>query len=363
MNIFNIKMKKNVFFKHSENIVASNIKIIDGYIYFKTDINTKSYFDKQKIKYKLESSIKSKMINGLRLNLVLLMSIFMFILIIYMNTFLVSNIKFNGDYIINDEIKVYIKQKYTHFLFWNFIDVNYEKLSDELRRKYPTYECINTYKDGKDIIVNINNIEDKINNDEIVLPGNIVAKVDAHISSFKVYSGISTLNKNDYVKKGDILISGKLSDTNLVQARGEVLGITYQEINISWPKEETSLKESGESYKYRQISFFNRYLSIGKKNKYESYKTKRVLKFNLFNIFKVYQIEEIKLYDIINAYTKTEALNNSKQSIIDDFNLRKTSDNEQILKIELLYESEDEDEYTFRFLVKKLESIGEFESF
>lgn len=363
MNIFDIKMKKKTFFKHSEFIVASNIKIIDNYIYFKTDINTKKYLDQEKVNYKLESNLKSKVRNAVLLNFTLFTSILIFILCIYMNSFRVVDIKFNGNYLINEDIKNYIKSKYTHFLFWDFIDLDYEKLSDELRRKYPSYEWINAYKDGNDIIVNINNINDKINNEEYLKTGNIIAKKDAHISSFKVYSGISSLDKYDYVKKGDVLISGKINDTSFVQARGEILGISYEEINISWPKEEELLKEGEDSYKYHQISLFGKYFSVGKKNKYESYNTNRKLKFNLFNLFKVYEIEEIKLYDIINTYNKEEAFFNSKNEIINNFNKTKTLSDEEIMDIELLYESEDDDQYNFRFLVKKLESIGIFESF
>ena len=45
MNIYSIKMKKSLFFKYSEKIVASSVKVLDNFVYFKTDGITKKYLD------------------------------------------------------------------------------------------------------------------------------------------------------------------------------------------------------------------------------------------------------------------------------------------------------------------------------
>ena len=49
MNIYSIKMKKSLFFKYSEKIVASSVKVLDNFVYFKTDGITKKYLDENKI--------------------------------------------------------------------------------------------------------------------------------------------------------------------------------------------------------------------------------------------------------------------------------------------------------------------------
>ena len=59
MNIYSIVMKKTAFFKHSNEIVAKSVRIVDGHVYFKTDGITKKYLDDNKISYKLEDSLKN----------------------------------------------------------------------------------------------------------------------------------------------------------------------------------------------------------------------------------------------------------------------------------------------------------------
>ena len=56
MNIYSIKMKKSLFFKYSEKIVASSVKVLDNFVYFKTDGITKKYLDENKINYTLSEN-------------------------------------------------------------------------------------------------------------------------------------------------------------------------------------------------------------------------------------------------------------------------------------------------------------------
>ena len=362
MNIFNVVMKKSVFFKHTDQIVASSIKVVDNQVSFKTDSITKKYFDDNKIPYKLENNLVKKFTQALYLNITLIISLLIFIMVLYINSFRVSEIKFNGEFVINDKIKNKIEEKYVHFLSFNFIDVDYEKLSKELRLMYPNYEWINAYKDGNNIVVNINNLDDKLK-DNVLSDGDIIAKKDGVISTFRVFNGKNLVSNNLYVKKGDVLISGTNEDMSKTEARGQVLAYTYEEITITVDKEVTEIKESSNKYSYKQIILFGKSFSIGKKNKYESYKTNRKLIFNLFNFFKIYKIEEIELYDIINTYDYEKATIVAKNIIENNFNENKTLEEEKIVRLELLNYKEDSDSFTFKFLTKKLESIGEFKSY
>lgn len=361
MNIYSIVMKKSVFFKHSDQIVASSVRILDGQVYFKTDQITKKYLDENKVSYKEIDNLKTKIAKGIALNISLILSFLIFILVVYMNSFRVSGIEFNGEYAINQFIKTHIESKYTHFLVWNFIDEDYEEMSRQLRCTYPSYEWISTSKEGSKIVVTINNEEDiKINTN--TEKGNIVAKKNCVISSFKVFQGVSTVYENQYIKQGDILIDGNINDT-IIGAKGVVLGITYEEITKRIPKEEITVGLTGNKTKYTLINLFGKNIVLGKKNKFENYKTNRVLKFNLFDFFRIYKIEELEIYDIINTNSLNDAINKAQRQIIDDFNSNKTLNEEEILKIHLLYSSENTDEYVLRFLTKKKESVGEFISY
>lgn len=360
MNIYNLKMKKADFFKNSDKIVGQSIKVIEGYVYFKTDFITKKYLDDNKVKYEIENSIGSRLKRGVFFNLGLIMFFFIFLMLLYIDSYRVSTISFNGEYEINDKIEATIEKKYTHFLSWNYINVNFEALSDELRRDFPSYEWITAYKDGSKIMITINNNQET---NATETPGDIVAKKSGTISSFKVYNGIAQIEANQYVKEGDVLISGTVAENNLIEARGLVLGTTFEEINLSIDNEETITEETGKNYDYRLFSIFGKTFSIGKKNKYESYGTKKKLVFNFFNIFKIYKIEEIELYDIIKTYTAKEASEIAKKRILDDFNSTKVAKEEKIERIELLYQEEKDNVYSFRFLTKKIESLGVFKKY
>lgn len=359
MNIYSIKMKKSLFFKYSEKIVASSVKVLDNFVYFKTDGITKKYLDENKINYTLSENEITKIKKRILQNLILILSCLIFVLVLYINTMRVSNICFNGEYIINNQIEEKIKKEYTHFMFWNFISIDFEELSKNLRISFSDYEWISAYKDGATIYVIINNNEQTVKVEQY---GNIVAKKDAIIKKFIVYNGKSNVCENQYVKKGDVLISGQVSES-FVEARGAVFGITYEEKEISIDKSITELKETGNSYNYNLFSIFNNNFSLGKKNKFESYNTKKTLKFNLFNFFKIYKIEELELCDIIKEYTFDTARDYAIAQIIDDFNLNRHYEAENLERIELLNHKEDSSMYTFKFLLKKVESIGVFQRY
>ena len=359
MNIYSIKMKKNLFFKYSDKIVASSVMVQDGYVFFKTDGITKKYLDENKINYSLSENGISKFKKKICQNLILILSVIIFGLVLYINTKRVSKISFNGEYAINEQIEEKIKKEYSHFLFWNFISSDFEELSKSLRASFSDYEWISAYKDGSTIYVVINNNEKA---SKIEQYGNIVAKKDAIIKSYLVYNGQAMIKENQYVKKGDVLISGQINN-QFAEARGVILGTTFEEVELSVAKSNIELKETGNSYQYSLFSFFKSNFSIGKKNKYESYNTKKTLKFNLFDFFKIYKIEEHELCDIIEEYSFDTARDYAIAKITDDFNLNRHFEAEGLERIELLNHTEDNEKYTFKFLLKKVESIGEFQRY
>lgn len=359
MNIYSIRMNKAVFFKHSDRIVASCVKVIDGHVYFKTDNVTKKYLDDNKIKYSLSDSQLSKIKKRIYQNLVLILSVFVFTMILYINTLRVSRICFNGDYKINGQIENKIKDEYSHFLFWDFISVDFEELSKRLRVSFSDYEWISAYKDGSTIYVVINNNETVVNE---IQYGDIVAKKDAIVKNYKAFNGQAQIKENQYVKKGDVLISGNI-EGGYTEARGVVFGETFEERKVVIDKEKITQTETGNSYSYNLFSLFKKNFSIGKKDKYESYYSKKTLKFNLFNFFKIYKIEELQICDIINTYTFEDAIDLAKKQIMEEFDAAKHYEYEQISRIELLNHSETDDSYILKFLLKKVESIGEFKRY
>lgn len=131
---------------------------------------------------------------------------------------------------------------------------------------------------------------------------NIISNKDAVVNKITTYKGISLVEKNQSVKKGDILISGDLilneEVKNRVCADGIVIGTTWYKINISYPLEEKE-KILTKKHKYN-VSINNRLLL---KNKFKLYKIEN--KFKFLNI-RIIDIREKEIKTI--KYSKEDAI-------------------------------------------------------
>ena len=130
----------------------------------------------------------------------------------------------------------------------------------------------------------------------------IKSNKDAIVKKITTYKGISLIEKNQSVRKGDILISGDLilneEIKNNVCADGIVIGESWYKINVSYPLE---IQEEYYTDKHKyNLSINNRLLL---KNKYELYKIDN--KFKFLNI-KIIDIKEKNIKTI--KYTKEEAI-------------------------------------------------------
>ena len=79
----------------------------------------------------------------------------------------------------------------------------------------------------------LNNIEENGS------PRDIVAKKDAIIKRIDAYSGEVLKNKLDYVRRGDIIISGNIhlneEVKNHVEAKGKVYGEVWYKVSLEYP--------------------------------------------------------------------------------------------------------------------------------
>ena len=95
---------------------------------------------------------------------------------------------------------------------------------------------------------------------------NIVATHDALITDMTVYSGKAVVKVGDTVAKGDLLVSGVISDiggTRLVGARGDVMGILTEEGQIEIPVSVEQRQVERGQLRGVDISFFGIHASFG----------------------------------------------------------------------------------------------------
>ena len=146
----------------------------------------------------------------------------------------------------------------------------------------------------------------------------IVAKKDATITNILAYSGEKVKTINEYVKKGDVIISGVLSKPDnthiFTKAKGKVYGEVWYKIDIEYPLYYQEEKLTGKSKTVLSFYFLNKEIPLFPYKKYKQFrKLSNVLTEN--NILPI-RIAKEKLYEVIikeDIYTEEEAIEKAIQ--------------------------------------------------
>ncbi|MBQ8892749.1 MAG: sporulation protein YqfD, partial [Bacilli bacterium] len=141
-------------------------------------------------------------------------------------------------------------------------------------------------------------------------PSNIVAKKNAIILSIDARSGSIVKKLNDYVKQGEVIISGEIihkeNIVDKVKASGTIYGETWYNVHVSYPVSYYDKTKTGNITKRFHLKLFNKDFIIGGKYKNEDVKETKIL-FNKFTPIKLSfeTAEEVILID--DLYTVDEA--------------------------------------------------------
>lgn len=106
-------------------------------------------------------------------------------------------------------------------------------------------------------------VEERIKNEPIVdnKTQHIIAKKSAMILEIQAESGEVIVKKNDYVEKGDVLISGFITKDEEIKKKTKAVGTVYGEVwyqvEISLPKVYKEIKYTNEKKKRVEINFLS----------------------------------------------------------------------------------------------------------
>lgn len=126
-------------------------------------------------------------------------------------------------------------------------------------------------------------VEERIKNDikEDTKTQHIIAKKDARILQIEAESGDIVVKKNDYVNKGDILISGFIKKDEEIKKKVKAIGIAYGEVwyqvKINVPKVYKEIKYTNKKKKRIEINFLNKRFLLFDFKPYKSYETKKTV--------------------------------------------------------------------------------------
>lgn len=285
------------------------------------------------------------------------------LLIILSNTIFSVDIIHNNPELrklITKELENYNISKYHFKKSYKDIQIIKKNILNKYKNDIEWLEIINS---GTKYIVRVE--ERKINKErETFKNRNIVALKDARIIKIDATNGEIVKNKNDYVHKGDIIITGDIKlyeeSKNIKSAIGTVYGEVWYKTTIEYPLTYDEKVLTGKTKKVFSVKIFNKYYDIFNFKKYTTCirKDKILLKHNFLPISFVYQ----KQYETNEIHKKL----NKKQAIKEAINItkqqinQKLSKNEYIIDVKKLKVSQNNSKIVLELFVSVCEDITDY---
>ena len=261
--------------------------------------------------------------------------------------------------LISEELTKYGIKKYTFKKKYNQL----EKIEDQiLEENKDKLEWIEIEEYGTKYIVRIE--ERKLNSkEEVYQYQSIVSKKSAIITEVDATSGEIVKNINDYVKKGDTVISGYITHPDNsktpTMAKGTVYGEVWYTIKVEYPYVYQEEKLTGRNKTVYVLNFINKRFSLFDFDKYKSFKSKDtiLLSNSLLNINLVKE-KQYELIVIDEVYTEDEviskAIDYSKEKL-----LKENTNIKEIKNVTILAQEASDSTITLKLFIKAIENIGE----
>lgn len=199
------------------------------------------------------------------------------------------------------------------------------------------------------------------NNVDNSLPSDIVAEKDGVIKHIVVHRGSKVIDNGDYVKKGDILISGNIiKNENVidkVHSEGIIYAETWKTVNISIPFKRIDYVYKKTINHYYLDIFGHKFTISGKYDSDNTINKKSIVLDKPYLFFKLYK-EEKKIYDYNEVIlNKEEAYNEALNRSIDVIN-KKLSSDEYIISKKVLKKEVKRSKINLEVFFKVYEKIG-----
>lgn len=302
----------------------------------------------------------------LKLNKYLIISIIIGIIILK----ILTNIIFKIEIIHSDkEIRELLKKELNTYGIkeksfkknYNQIEQIKEKILDKYKDKIEWLE-IETKGTKYIVRVEIRIIKEK---EETKENRNIISKKDARILEIKSAKGQILKEINNYVKKGEIIISGNIYDNetikNTVRAEGIVYGEVWYEINITYPFIYQETKELDNKKDIYVLKILNKNIELNR-NKYKTKKIEEkpilINKLIPISFVKQHQTETQEINQILTIeeaekYAEEKAINQIKNNL---------KENEYIIKHKILNKKIKENEIELNIFFSVYENITDYET-
>lgn len=343
---------------HKKRINLNELKIYDKEFYAK--LNQKDFNKLMEIKtsYEIEVIKKYGVVHYkevIKNNIIFLISIFISILILLILENMIFEVEIVTNdskirKILNEELEKYDIEKYKLVKSYNTIQ---EIKSKILENNKDNIEYIEIERIGTKYVIRvekriINNLtkENKIRH--------VVASKNGIIKKIEADKGEILTKVNDYVAKGDILISGEIHKGEDVldntSADGKIYAEVWYKVKVTIPIKYYEEKKTGKSENIISINILDYNLNLFEKEKYKDKKEKEIILFSdFFNLFKISykNLEELEVNDSINLITsENTAVKYAREKIISQLSDEeyiisqkklKTTLNDSTIKVEVFF--------------------------
>ncbi len=314
-----VKCKCDDYYKFINKIKYINIKILEikyeqGYIYLKINSKYLEKLNKYLVSYKFRVVKVTgiyDILNKIKRNYIFCICLLIGIILFFIMSNMVVKINIIHE---NSEIREIIADELDEYgikvLSFKKSYKELDKIRQEILDKYPDkLDWMEFDVDG--MIINVR-IEERIitdtSKDDLVC--NLVAAKSGIINDIKVEQGEALVNINDYVKEGDILVTGVINYNEETKrttcASGEIYATTWYTVDVKIPFEYSEYEETGKK-KYNIVWENDGNKKQILRERFDSYNSylKNVLKIFDFNLYVETEMETKKITKI---YTEEEAL-------------------------------------------------------
>lgn len=165
---------------------------------------------------------------------------------------------------LEDQIRTILSKEDVHVGAISFLLPSLGSIEDQLSSQLKEATWVGVSRDGTTYRIDVVQKELPEKEKEIG-PRDLVATKTATIKSLYVAQGQAVVQKDDVVKKGQLLISGMIGDENhhtFVPAKGKVMGETWYVSQTQVPLDTTYKTYTGKTYIKRQIKAWSLTLPI-----------------------------------------------------------------------------------------------------
>lgn len=223
-------------------------------------------------------------------------------------------------------------------------------------------EWIEINRSGTKYIVKVE--ERKINDEkEEFQYQDIVVNKSGIITKVQAESGEIVKNTNDYVEKGDVVISSDVTLPNgssvLTMAKGKVYAEVWYVVDVSYPYIYREEMLTGKAKQIFLIKFLNKRISLFDFSKYNTFKkSDEILFSDIFRFFSFIKEKQYEMIVIDEFYTKEEAVDKAIERAVMRVNDTLGKD-EEIIKYSVLSTYYDESKVELKMFFSVNEEISE----